>query len=196
MPEEIKIKGPEKELLLRITEGDQEAFGILFNNYRDKIYSIALELTHSQVTAEEVVQDVFVIIWKRRSSLLSIKHFTAYLFTIVRNEVYVTMKRVMHFQKEDALVARDAVLLKNEVEDKVLNNEYERILQSAIYRLPPQQQQVYLLIRENGLKRGEVAVIMQLTPETVKSYLAKAMRSVRIYCLTMIKLAVLIWMSA
>jgi RNA polymerase sigma-70 factor (ECF subfamily) len=186
----------EKGLLLKIAEGDERAFGVLFNNYRDKIYSIALELTHAPISAEEIVQDVFMIIWKRRQTLPAIQHFTAYLFTIARNEVYATLKRESSFDNLLVLADdTDTVFLRNEVDDFILNKEYENILQTAIYRLSPQQQQVYRLIKENSLKREEAAAAMQISPETVKSYLTQAMRSIRAYCLGVLKIGVWIWLN-
>jgi RNA polymerase sigma-70 factor (ECF subfamily) len=52
-----------------ISQGDEKAFATLFNYYRNKIYGVALKLTHSTTVAEEIVEDVFVKIWSRRATL-------------------------------------------------------------------------------------------------------------------------------
>jgi RNA polymerase sigma-70 factor (ECF subfamily) len=83
-----------------------------------------------------------------------------------------------------------APLYYHDTEDRVLNNEYTRILQAAIDRLPEQQRQVYNLIKKEGLKREEAAAALQLSPETVKSHLAQAMRSVRVYCLSHLEISI------
>jgi DNA-directed RNA polymerase specialized sigma24 family protein len=53
----------EQELIYLIGQSDQIAFTKLFDHYRNKIYTVALKLTHSTTIAEEIVEDVFLKIW-------------------------------------------------------------------------------------------------------------------------------------
>jgi RNA polymerase sigma-70 factor (ECF subfamily) len=180
----------ENELLKLIAEGDKNAFTQLYNNYRNKIYSIAFELTESTAVAEEIVQDVFLKIWVKRNTLNEVEHFRAYLFTITRNYVFTALKRIARKESIEVNAMEGAPLYYHDTEDRVLNNEYTRILQAAIDRLPEQQRQVYNLIKTEGLKREEAAAALQLSPETVKSHLAQAMRSVRTYCLARLDVSI------
>lgn len=180
----------EQELLRLVTEGDRNAFTQIYNNYRNKIYSIAFELTESTTVAEEIVQDTFLKIWVKRESLLEVEHFRAYLFTITRNYVFTALKRIARKESIEVSVIQDAPLYENDTEDRVLNNEYTRILQAAIDRLPEQQKQVYNLIKKEGLKREEAAAALHLSPETVKTHLAQAMRSIRTYCLARLDISI------
>jgi RNA polymerase sigma-70 factor (ECF subfamily) len=173
----------ENELLKLVAEGDKNAFTQIYNNYRNKIYSIAIELTESSAIAEEIVQDVFLKIWVKRESLHEVEHFRAYLFTTTRNYVFTALKRIARKESIEVNAMEGAPLYYHDTENRVLNNEYTRILQAAIDRLPEQQRQVYNLIKKEGLKREEAAAALHLSPETVKTHLAQAMRSVRIYCL-------------
>ena len=83
----------EKELLLLIAEGDEQAFATIFHQYRDAIYKTAYRLTDSATTAEDVLQEVFLAIWMKRSSLPTIENFPAYLFTIARNNIIHSFKK-------------------------------------------------------------------------------------------------------
>ncbi|HUP13426.1 MAG TPA: RNA polymerase sigma-70 factor [Niastella sp.] len=180
----------ELELLKLVAEGDRNAFTQIYNNYRNKIYSIAFELTESTTVAEEIVQDVFLKIWVKRGSLHEIEHFRAYLFTITRNYVFTALKRIARKETIKVSAILDAPLYDNDTDDRVLNNEYTRILQAAIDRLPEQQKQVYNLIKKEGLKREEAAAALHLSPETVKTHLAQAMRSIRTYCLARLDISI------
>jgi RNA polymerase sigma-70 factor (ECF subfamily) len=180
----------ENELLRLVAEGDKNAFTQIYNNYRNKIYSIAFELTESTTVAEEIVQDVFLKIWVKRGSLHEIEHFRAYLFTITRNYVFTALKRIARKETIEVSAIQDAPLYDNDTEDRVLNKEYTRILQAAIDRLPEQQKQVYNLIKKEGLKREEAAAALHLSPETVKTHLAQAMRSIRTYCLARLDISI------
>jgi RNA polymerase sigma-70 factor (ECF subfamily) len=64
-----------------------------------------------------------------------------------------------------------------------MEKEYNSLLQNAIDRLPSQQRQVYYLIKDQGLKRIEVAHQLQIQPETVKFHLTQAMKNIRAFCM-------------
>jgi RNA polymerase sigma-70 factor (family 1) len=180
----------ENELLKLVAGGDRIAFTQLYNNYRNKIYSIAFELTESTAVAEEIVQDVFLKIWVKRNTLDEVTHFRAYVFTITRNYVFTALKRIARKESIEVNAVQGAPLYYHDTENRVLNNEYSRILQAAIDRLPEQQRQVYNLIRKEGYKREEAAAALHLSPETVKSHLAQAMRSIRTYCLARLDVSI------
>jgi RNA polymerase sigma-70 factor (family 1) len=173
----------ENELLRLVAQGDKTAFECLFSNYHNKIYSIAFELTESSVVAEEIVQDVFLKIWLKRDTLPGIDHFKAYLFTMARNFVFTALKRIARKEAIESNTMQGAPLFYNDTENQLLNKEYTRILEEAIDRLPMQQKQVYNLIKIEGYKREAAATALQLSPETVKTHLAQAMRTIRAYCL-------------
>jgi RNA polymerase sigma-70 factor (family 1) len=174
----------EKALLLLVTGGDEEAFTRLFHEYRNKIYSIAYDLTESASVSEEIVQDVFLKIWIKRESLGEVDSFRAYLFTITRNHVFTTLKKMVRRRNQEIPVGQETdETYYHGTEDQVLNREYARILRNAVDRLPERQKQVYVLIKERGVKRDAAAAALQLSPETVKTHLTQAMRNIRAYCL-------------
>lgn len=173
----------EKELIQLIAQSDEMAFAKLFDHYRNKIYTVALKLTHSTTVAEEIVEDVFLKIWLRRSSLDQIDNFSAYLYEIARNETYKILKQIAKNYKIILITENTTSIIHNNTEDYLINKELNSLLQKAIDRLPSQQKQVYKLIKEGDLKRGEVAELLQIQPETVKFHLAEAMKKIRNYCM-------------
>lgn len=173
----------EKELLDLIAGGDEAAFAKLFAFYQNRIYSSAFKLSRSSTIAEEIVQNVFLKIWLNRVNLCSINNFGAYLFVIIRNEVYVALNRIARNHKVHSLFGIDQMAGDNDNEKRFMDREYENLLQRAIEQLPVQQKKVYKLMKVQGLKRDETATLMRIHPETVKSHLAQAIKSVRSYCL-------------
>ncbi|KAA9038662.1 RNA polymerase sigma-70 factor [Ginsengibacter hankyongi] len=173
----------ERELLLLISQADENAFAKLFDYYRNRIYGIALKLTHSTTIAEEIVQDVFLKIWLRRDTLNEIDNFSAYLFTIARNETYKILKQIAKSFKIVALDENNRYLAHDNAQNYITDKEYGNLLQKAIDRLPGQQKQVYYLMKEGDLKRDEVAHHLNIQPETVKYHLAQAMKNIRAFCM-------------
>lgn len=173
----------EQHLIHLISQGDEKAFAELFHHYRNKIYGIAFKLTHSTAVAEEITGDVFLKIWMKRNSLDEIENFSAYLFTIARNEAYKILKQIAKNYKIVLLNENAEMTAGENSEDLLIAKHYTTLLHRAVERLPRQQKQVYHLIKERDLKRGEVAEILQLQPETVKFHLAQAMKNIRAFCL-------------
>ena len=173
----------ERDYILQISAGDEKAFEQVFNHYRDKIYGVALSLTHSTTVAEEIVEDVFLKIWLRRSLLNNIENFSAYIYTIARNETYRILNQIAKNYTTVLLTENEASLVDNDTQEYLIAKEFSSVLQKAIDRLPQQQKQVYKLMKEDDLKRGEVAGLLKIKPETVKFHLAQAMKNIRTYCM-------------
>lgn len=168
-----------RNLLLRISQSDQLAFRILFRAYSNRVYGFALKLTRNAITAEEIVQDIFMKLWINRESVNSIEQFSAYLFTITRNHTFNVLKKVAieataknHLSKELSEAHRDT-------EEAIQYHESQRILNEAISNLPPQQKLVYSLCHNEGLKYEEVAQRLNISRFTVKTHMQQALRTIK-----------------
>lgn len=186
----LQSSNSEQDVLMRVAQGDKDAFEQLFNRYRNKIYSIAFELTGSGSMAEEIVQDVFLKIWLKRNTLEEIAHFQAYLFTITRNYVFTALKRIARKETVEMNAVQGMPSFYHDTENRVLDKDYTALLQTAIDRLPLQQKQVYTLIKKEWYSREEAAAALQISPETVKTHLAQAMRHIRAWCLAHIDVSI------
>src|SRR5258708_6478308 len=147
----------ENELLTRVAEGDERAFGIIFHHYRRKIYSYAFHLSGDSAQADELVQEVFLKVWLHRDKIPHILRFDNYLFTIARNQVFDMLKKMA---KEAEFRRQMAGLLDpeaNPVEDQLLTRENELRLQQALDQLPPRQKLIFTLSRHQGMKHEEIA---------------------------------------
>ncbi|SJZ48888.1 RNA polymerase sigma-70 factor, ECF subfamily [Chitinophaga eiseniae] len=174
----------DNDLFRAIANGDEKAFATLFHQYRNKVYTIAWKITGSEAVAEEIVLDVFLKVWLKRAQLPELEYFTAWLFTITRNRVFKTLKQLAQQATSHAISDQEEWLLPAVASssERLLEKEYRQILHDAVSRLSPQQQKVYQLIKEHGMKREEAARVLNLSPETVKRHLAEAMHFIRTYC--------------
>lgn len=169
----------ENDLLARIAQGDEAAFGVVFHHYQKKIYSYTFHLTGSKGLAEELVQDVFLKVWQHRTTLPGLLRFDNWLFTIARNKVFDLLKTMA---KEVAFRRQMAVMLdpaSNAVDDSIFARENEERLQKALDCLPPRQKQIFTLSRHQGLKHDEIAARLHISRHTVKTHLVQALRTLR-----------------
>ena len=83
----------DQTLLAGISTGDEVAFRCLFDRYRGRIYTYALRLSENTSLADEVVQDVFLKVWLKRTDLPGVENFNAWLYAIARNRMFDMMKQ-------------------------------------------------------------------------------------------------------
>ncbi len=168
------------ELFLLISEGNKEAFRCLFDNYRNKIFSIALKFTGEKQASEDVVQEVFIKLWTNRANLSGIRNFNAYLNTVVRNHLFNHLRKIAH---EQAVVKKMAIVQSGQQIDEVFDGLYYKELYSlvnkAVNQLSPQQQKVYNYSRIEGLKHHEIAQAMGISPSTVKGHIVEALKHIK-----------------
>lgn len=170
----------EKELLALISEGNEAAFKKLYELYRVRFYAVVYKMTGSDEVAEDIVQDIFLKIWKKRASLVDIENPSSYFFTAVYRRVYQYYRKVALEKKFHRLqqVEENAG---NTTAETVLVRESRQLLSKAVAQLPPQQQMVYKLSKEAGYSREDIAEHLNISPNTVKNHLARAMKFVQAY---------------
>jgi RNA polymerase sigma-70 factor (family 1) len=166
----------EKELLLKVANGDEHAFSELFNTHHQLLGAHIYRITDSVELAEEVVQDVFLKIWMSRETLTAVQNFRAYLFVISKNHALNCLRKLAKERIHQKTIEENAMAITPD--DNPGLEDYYSLLDEAIDHLPPQQQKVYLLSRHNRLKYDEIASQMGLSRETVKKYLQGATHSI------------------
>lgn len=168
------------ELIIRVVQGDEIAFEQLFRQYKDKLYSFILHLSGSATIAEDVLQDVFLKIWRDRNQLTNIDNFNAYLYRMAQNTAINVLRR----QSREALLLNEVQRLAPEGvqgDELLAAKEVRTALQQAINNLPPQQRKVYQLGKEQGLTYEQIAFTLGITTSTVRNHMVQALRSIREY---------------
>ena len=171
----------EVAVLSAVSSGDQKAFTELFFRYKDRVYTIALTYTEDRVIAEEVVQDVFVRVWKNRQKLKEIDGFSSWIYVIARNRALTALQKIAREGERRKDLISHLPTEVNDAEGRVQENYMQELLESALTRLSPQQRKVFVLSRLQGHSRQEVAEMLNLTPATVSVHLTIALRSVRAF---------------
>ncbi|MDR2284332.1 MAG: sigma-70 family RNA polymerase sigma factor [Sphingobacterium sp.] len=176
------------ELLQQVAAGDEQAFKSLFDRFRPNIFTTALRFTNNEWMAEDIVQDTFVKVWLNKQLLPTLDNFEGWLYILAKNITLNVLKKRDHYKAYYQEEAKDALLRYfPEADYLVQDKEFQHMLQQAIKRLPPKQQETYRLIKEEYHKREEVASLLNVSPETVKWNLDQAMKSIRAYCVSNMK---------
>ena len=92
----------EKELLLRIAEGDENAFTVLFNVYATPLSLLAQRILHNESAKQEVIQEVFLKVWLLRDSLTEVTHLAPWLKKITLNQCLQHLRKTKHYEAKVA----------------------------------------------------------------------------------------------
>lgn len=171
----------EKNLLLQVSQGNEDAYKVLFNGYWDQIYSTAFMFTKSPELSEDLTQDVFARIWVNRAKLADVDKFEGFLFIMARNLVFDKLKKEVYVGKND-------LFFEEYFSETVINpgestelKELGDLVEAAIKDLTPQQQKAFRLSRFAGLSHEEIAAEMGISRLSVKSHIVRAIQHLRQY---------------
>lgn len=170
----------EKDLLQQVAKGDTAAFCSIFLQYGPMLKNYLIKLSRSRETAEDLVHDVFLEIWKNRVKLTEIGHFKSYLFRAVHNRAHRSFER----QAKEALILHELRKEQNlsvtfEGEDRITSVEVRNFIHQAVNKLTPQQKKIFLLSRQEGLTHLQIAARLGIHPQTVSNHLSDALRFLR-----------------
>lgn len=162
--------------------GDETAFRLLFEGYSRRLYHLAYYYLHSKEAAEEVVLDVFTVIWKKRESLSHVEEPERYLYISVKNQALHYIRRGY---VEDAaplsLYEIEFIPDTDTPERHLLDEEYRILVQQAVDSLPPKCREVFRLVLADKLKNREIAELLDISEKTVNEHIAKAYKRVAEY---------------
>ncbi|QOG02124.1 RNA polymerase sigma factor [Flavobacterium sp. MDT1-60] len=175
----LNIDFNENELLHELAAGNERAFTILYDQYKNVVYASALKITKSKTLSEEVVQDVFMKIWLRKEELKDITDFESYLFISGRNHIFNMIKKIA---REDTFKnnMKHNDFSFNATDSFLKDEQYNVLLNQILLKLPPQQQKIYQMAKVEGLSHQKIAEILDISPLTVKKHMAQALKLIRI----------------
>lgn len=168
----------EEYLLQQLAEGSEAAFTAIFLRYRGRLYHYIFTITNSREIAEDTVHDVFLKIWNARQRLADISNISAYLFRVCHNQAISGLRRMA---KETLILTelRQGTIPFLPEADPASQREIRAYIHQAVNKLSPQQRQVFLLSRQDGLRHRQIAEELGVSVNTVKTHLAQALRFLR-----------------
>jgi RNA polymerase sigma-70 factor (ECF subfamily) len=176
------LSNMDTSLLYEIASGNEDAFELLFEQQRGRLYNYMLKITKSKVVAEEIVLDVFLKLWIGRELLPEIKNMDAFLNKVAYNKALDFLKIASRKKEIHKLVAKQIeACQEQEADHKLLDSEYQSILKKALDQLSPQRRIIFTLSRMEGLTNEEIAQQLQLSRNTVRNTLHESLQSIREY---------------
>ncbi|WP_315816953.1 RNA polymerase sigma-70 factor [Paraflavitalea speifideaquila] len=158
--------------------GDEAAFTAIYHQYWKLLFSVAANKLDNLTDAEEVVQEVFADLWKRRSEINIQQSLKSYLAAAVKFQVYSLLhKKYRQRQQEGNMQQLTPVT--THVEEQYDYKELQQQLHQTAAQLPERCKLIYELSREKGLSHKEIAQTLDIAEKTVENQLTKALKHLR-----------------
>jgi RNA polymerase sigma-70 factor (family 1) len=164
------------ELTQLLREGDEHAFTYIYNNYWKKLYYIAYKLLKDTDGAEEIVQEVFLTLWRKKEEL-AILNVNNYLGAMTRYAVYRHLSKEKQFKtREDALGQLNAgAITEIDIDNKILLE----IVTELSNKLPGKCRLVFQYNKLQDMSLADVAAELNISQKTAEAHLTKALRLIR-----------------
>ncbi len=166
-----------KELAILLKNDDKDAFNDLYWMYHAAIYANVLKLTRDVVTTEDIVQEVFISLWEKRSQIDPEQGVAGWLFVVSYHKSisYLKLKLKKSIAQTEFYLSNDEAV---DHGDDLVNAQITG-LEKAIEKLSPQQKKVFELCKMQRKTYQEAADELKLSKHTVKEYLSDAVLSIK-----------------
>jgi RNA polymerase sigma-70 factor (family 1) len=163
----------------KLREGDEKAFSQLFEFFRPKVFNTSKKMNLCAEDAEEIVQEVFLIIWKNRQNLNSELSFNAYLLTILKSLIIKKSKKEAKRIAFEVYTISTQEKESNVTELEIEYSEFEQLSFYEIEKLPKTQKAIFKMKNNDHLHSGEIAEKLGISKRTVESHIYSATKSIK-----------------
>ena len=170
----------EKDLIVRLKNGDQNAFELLFHFYYPGLVMYSTQFTADRMEAEEIVQNFFVRFWQRHQQIIPSDSLKSYLFLSVKNG---SLNFLKHKKIEEKYIRSMTELSNNHLvydPDLYIASELQEKIKNAIDLLPEKCREIFIMSRMRGLKNEEIATELNLSKRTVETQISNALKVLRV----------------
>ncbi len=165
----------EKSLVKGLKDGNQKSYKILFNQYYKWLYNYVYKLSGDRKLSEDLVQNVMLRLWEKKSSLKITTSLKNYLFRSCHNEFLMHLRQQKkEYDAIDELKWQTLFEMYDQQEDQSEANWNK--LENAIEQLPKKCREVFKLSRLEQKKHKEIAEILGISTKTVEVHISKALR--------------------
>ncbi|MGF1587535.1 MAG: RNA polymerase sigma-70 factor [Bacteroidales bacterium] len=189
----------EKRILKELKYGSKKAFEYVFKTYYDSLCRYAEEILKDRDQAEDVVENLFIVIWEDRIKIDIHTSFRSYLYRSTYNAcLNIIRKRKSESKYRDFFLNHSDFSKFHDYGSSsyplsgIIEKEMESDIAKIIDALPPQCKKVFLMSRVDDLSHLEIADKLDLSVNTVKSHIMNALKKIQVALKNMMIVLVLL----
>jgi len=174
----------EQEWVAGVRAGSSAAFKRLYDRHASSMFAFAVSIVRSRQRAEDVIQDVFLAIWRNHETWEPASPVRTYLMRATYNRSVMYQRHLRVELSAHEQIHRDAGspaewIHRAATDDALAVSELEAALASAVERLPHRAAHAFRLVREQHMSYAEAAEVMGISTHTVEIHMIRALKSLR-----------------
>ncbi|QIL37902.1 RNA polymerase sigma-70 factor [Pedobacter sp. HDW13] len=169
----------EQELIELWKMGNDDVFELFYNKHVIKLLNIARLKTGNMAVAQELVQDTFLSLHKKKLEIQQQTNLIAYLYIALKKNILNYYRKESVHKKYETYIQSHSSELDNSTEWSINTKELELQIIEEIEKLPPQCSKVFKLSRIDGMSDKEIAATLNISVNTVEQHKRKALRILR-----------------
>lgn len=166
----------DNELLALLHKESELAFSEIYNRYWEKMYSYSIRLTKSDEESADIVQEIFISLWNRKTDLTVRGSLASYLIKSARNLSLRYIERNIHLTDFSEKLTEIIADTSQNIEESISVKELERQIELGIEKLPKKMKEVYILSRNEQLSYREISLKLNISEETVKKQIHNSLK--------------------
>jgi len=180
------LSSTERYLVDSIQNGDRKAFEFVFRTYYADLCRYARNIIQLDATAEDLVMDIFTRLWETEKKLVINSSLPGYLFTSVHNHClnYLTRKHKRFTELDNETIEKLNRLIPDENISGTFENlsaiDLSALIEKSIDRLPEECRRIFILSRSEGLSNREISTRLEISENTVKVQIYRALKKLRV----------------
>lgn len=159
-----------------VSAGNMQAYEKLFSLLCPRLIRFAASIVGSSHVAEEIVSDVFLMLWQKRQQLQEVEQPRVYIYVCVRNYSLNRLPGNRGSEIPYAELDTNALRVMPDIEQRLVAADVSRVVEKALAELPPRCQLTFRLVKLDGLSYKEAAAVLNVSAKTVDAQLAIAIR--------------------
>lgn len=168
-----------KQVVTALNEGHESVFDAVYRHYFKKLCAFCSQYIHDLEETEEIVQDTMMWLWENRQELKAELTLKSLLFTIVKNKA---LNRISHYEIKQKVheEIHQKYVSTFENPDFYTKDELYRIYRQTLDNMPKDIRESFLMNRNQQLTHKEIAVILNVSPQTVNYRIGQALKVLRL----------------
>lgn len=175
----MKTTFNQDKIIAELANDNQSAIEDLFNHYYPRLYNFSKSFLKFDEGIDDILQEVFLKIWRNRKNIKSSDTLNSYIFTITKNLLLNELRSRLSNQKMKENLFKVSVAEEYLPFEKIEYEELKKKIAEFIEELPDKQKEIFKMSRNEGLSHKEIAEKMGVSTKTVEYHINQSIKHLK-----------------
>lgn len=159
-----------------LSNDNDSSFEELFNYYYPRLFNFSKSFLKIEDGIDDILQEVFVKIWRNRKNIKSPDTFNSYIFTVTRNLLLNELRSRLNKQNIKEEISKLSVAPEYSMLEQIEYRDLKEKVDNIVNELPERQKEIFVLSRTEGLSHKEIAEKLEISTKTVEYHIALSVK--------------------